>query len=124
MSATGSVSINGSPIDLTGKYSDGQSRRERSIAHVPEDRQREGLIMEFFAWENMAFGYHHDAAYQKNALFMDNDALLADSERKMERFDIRPPNPRLQAQNFSGGNQQKIVVAREMERDPDLLLVG
>ena len=42
----------------------------------------------------------------------------------MERFDVRPPNPRLQAKNFSGGNQQKIVLAREMERDPDLLLVG
>jgi ABC-type uncharacterized transport system ATPase subunit len=42
----------------------------------------------------------------------------------MKRFDVRPPNPRLTAKNFSGGNQQKIVLAREIERNPDLLLVG
>jgi len=122
--ATGVIEVNGQSIDLSGRHSDGQSRRARGIAHVPEDRQREGLIMEFSAWENVGFGYHHDPAYQKNALFMDNDALLADTQKKMERFDIRPPNPRLPAQSFSGGNQQKIVVAREMERNPDLLLVG
>jgi len=122
--ATGMIRVNGQEIDLTGRYSDGQSRRARGIAHVPEDRQAEGLIMDFFAWENMAFGYHHDPAFQQNALLMDNAALLADTETKMERYDIRPPNPRLQAKNFSGGNQQKIVVAREMERNPDLLLVG
>ena len=43
---------------------------------------------------------------------------------KMERFDVRPPNPRLHAKSFSGGNQQKLVLAREIERSPDLLLVG
>jgi ABC-type uncharacterized transport system ATPase subunit len=55
---------------------------------------------------------------------MDNEALKTDTEGKMKRFDVRPPNPRLQAKSFSGGNQQKIVVAREIERNPDLLLVG
>ena len=61
-SATGSIRLNGDEIDLTGKYSDGQSRRARGISHVPEDRQHLGLIMDFFAWENMVFGYHHDPA--------------------------------------------------------------
>jgi len=122
--ATGDIQINGHPIDLTGKFSDGQSRRSQGIAHVPEDRQREGLIMDFMAWENIAFGYHNDPAYNKNALLMDNAAIRADTEGKMGRFDVRPPNPRLQAKNFSGGNQQKIVLAREIERNPDLLLVG
>ncbi|MCX8509980.1 MAG: heme ABC transporter ATP-binding protein, partial [Rhodobacteraceae bacterium] len=75
-------------------------------------------------WENVAFGYHHDPSYQKNALFMDNTALLADTAGKMERFDVRPPIPTLAAKNFSGGNQQKIILAREIERNPDLLLVG
>jgi len=121
---TGEVKINGEPIDLTGRHSNGQTRRERGIAHVPEDRQREGLIMDFMAWENIAFGYHHDPKYQKNRLFMDNAAIRADTADKMERFDVRPPNPMLQAKSFSGGNQQKIVVAREIERNPDLLLVG
>ncbi|SFD99550.1 nucleoside ABC transporter ATP-binding protein [Sulfitobacter brevis] len=120
---TGEVRVNGQLIDLTGKKSDGQSRRARGIAHVPEDRQREGLIMEYQAWENTAFGYHRDPAY-KSGILMDNAAIRADTAEKMERFDVRPPNPRLEAKNFSGGNQQKLVLAREIERNPDLLLIG
>ena len=122
--ATGEILVNGEKIDLTGSKSDGQSRRARGIAHVPEDRQREGLIMDYFAWENMVFGYHHDPKYQRNRLLMDNAAIKKDTADKMERFDVRPPDPFLQAKSFSGGNQQKIVLAREMERDPDLLLIG
>jgi ABC-type uncharacterized transport system ATPase subunit len=120
---TGTVTLNGETIDLTGKHSDGKSRRARGIAHVPEDRQREGLIMDYTAWENTAFGYHHDPAYQSGIL-INNAAIRKDTEEKMERFDVRPPNPRLTAKNFSGGNQQKIVLAREIERNPDLLLIG
>ncbi|WP_149140975.1 ABC transporter ATP-binding protein [Gemmobacter caeruleus] len=122
--ATGSVRMNGQPLDLTGRHSDGQSRRADGIAHVPEDRQVLGLIMDFTAWENVAFGYHHAPEFQKNALIMDNAAIRADCEAKMATFDVRPPIPTLAAKNFSGGNQQKIVVAREIERNPDLLLVG
>lgn len=121
--ATGEILVNGESIDLTGAHSDGQSRRARGIGHVPEDRQREGLIMDYTAWENTAFGYHHDAKYQKGIL-MDNAAIYQDTVGKMERFDVRPPDPKLQAKNFSGGNQQKIVLAREIERNPDLLLIG
>jgi len=122
--ATGKVVLNGAELPLSGKGADGRSRRAAGIAHVPEDRQALGLIMDFTAWENVAFGYHDAPEYQKNALFMDNDALRADTERKMATFDVRPPIPTLAAKNFSGGNQQKIVVAREIERNPDLLLVG
>jgi len=121
---TGSIRINGEELDLTGKYSDGQSRRARGIAHVPEDRQHLGLIMDFFAWEDMVFGYHHAPEYQKSRVFMDNAAIRADSDAKMHDFDVRPPNPRLPAKSFSGGNQQKLVLAREMTRNPQLLLVG
>ncbi|MDH5797569.1 MAG: heme ABC transporter ATP-binding protein, partial [Paracoccaceae bacterium] len=83
-----------------------------------------GLIMEFAAWENLIFGYHHDPEYQKNALLMDNAKIRRIAAEKMERFDVRPRNENLRAQGFSGGNQQKLVLAREMERNPDLLLVG
>ncbi|MDO9526608.1 MAG: ABC transporter ATP-binding protein [Gemmobacter sp.] len=121
---TGIVRLNGESLDVTGKHSDGQTRRAKGIAHVPEDRQHLGLIMDFTAWENMAFGYHNAPEYQRNALLMNNEALRADTARKMERFDVRPPNPTLAAKSFSGGNQQKIVVAREIERNPDLLLIG
>ena len=120
---TGSVTLNNEAIDLTGKYSDGKTRRARGIAHVPEDRQREGLIMDFSAWENTTFGYHDDPAYQ-SGIFINNTAIRQNTEEKMARFDVRPPNPRLSAKNFSGGNQQKIVLAREIERNPDLLLIG
>ncbi len=61
---------------------------------------------------------------QANRFFMDNNAIRKETEEKMKRFDVRPPNPKLTAKNFSGGNQQKIVLAREIERNPDLLLVG
>ncbi|PRY80684.1 nucleoside ABC transporter ATP-binding protein [Marivita geojedonensis] len=121
--ATGTVRVNGQSIDLTGKHSDGQSRRARGIAHVPEDRHREGLIMPFTAWENTIFGYHRDPKIQSGPL-MNNAAIKAEAAAKMERFDVRPPNPKLAARNFSGGNQQKIVLAREIERNPDILLVG
>jgi general nucleoside transport system ATP-binding protein len=122
--AKGSISLNGQPLPIAGAQNNGQTRRAAGIAHVPEDRQHLGLIMDFTAWENVAFGYHNDPKYQKNALFMDNDALRADTEAKMKTFDVRPPIPSLAAKSFSGGNQQKIVVAREIEQDPDLLLIG
>lgn len=121
--ATGSIQVKGEELDLTTDTA-AQSRRDKGIAHVPEDRQRLGLIMNFMTWENICFGYHNDPKYQKNALFMDNQAIFADTEEKMKRFDIRPPNPSLMAQNFSGGNQQKIVLAREIERNPQILLIG
>ena len=120
---TGSIKVNGQEIDLTGKNSDAKSRRRRGIAHVPEDRQREGLIMDFKAWENVAFGYDDDPRYQKGVM-MDQDALRQDTEGKIERFDVRPADCWLEAKSFSGGNQQKIVLAREIERNPDLLLIG
>ncbi len=122
--ATGEITLNGTPLPLSGAAANGQTRREAGIAHVPEDRHHLGLILDFSAWENVALGYHNDPKYQKNALFMDNDALRADTAAKMKTFDVRPPIPTLAAKNFSGGNQQKIVVAREIEQDPDLLLIG
>ncbi len=119
----GSVTMFGAPLDISGGGANGQTRRARGIGHVPEDRQTEGLIMPFEAWENVAFGYHKDPKYNAGPL-MDHAAMQADCADKMARYDVRPPNPRLPARNFSGGNQQKIVVAREMDRAPDLLLVG
>ena len=121
--ASGRVTLNGAEIALSGAAADGRARREAGIAHVPEDRQHLGLIMDFTAWENVAFGYHRAPEYRRGPL-MDNAAIRAEAEAKMTRFDVRPPIPALAAKNFSGGNQQKIVLAREIERNPDLLLVG
>ena len=120
---TGTVRVNGAEIPLRGAMVNGQARRRAGISHVPEDRQREGLIMEFSAWENSVFGYHLDAGIGRGPL-MQNAAIRQEAEGKMARFDVRPPHPGLAAKSFSGGNQQKIVLAREIERNPDLLLIG
>jgi len=124
MAGTGTMTMNGEAMDLSLKRDTARTRREDSIGHVHEDRHRCALILDFMAWENMAFGYHHRPEYQKNRFLMDNKAILEDAKGKIERFDVRPPNPMLTAESFSGGNQQKIVLAREIERNPDLLLVG
>ncbi len=121
--ATGSITFKNTALDLSGSVSNAQSRRTAGIAHVPEDRQSEGLIMDFRAWENAALGYHLDPAY-RHRLLIDNGAIQTDTQEKMERFDVRPQAPHLEAKNFSGGNQQKIVLAREIERNPDLLIIG
>ena len=72
----------------------------------------------------MVFGYHNAPEYQKNRFLMDNAGIKAMTQKQMDKFDVRPPNPKLEAKSFSGGNQQKIVLAREIDRNPDLLLIG
>jgi ABC-type uncharacterized transport system ATPase subunit len=119
---SGEVMLDGKPIDLTGKADPGELR-DRGLAHVPEDRHHVGLVLAFEENENSILGYHDDERYLKGP-FLDIDAIMADAKEKIEKYDIRPANPRLKTANFSGGNQQKIVLAREMEQDPGVLIVG
>ncbi|MEX0971070.1 MAG: ABC transporter ATP-binding protein [Paracoccaceae bacterium] len=121
--SSGEIRINGAPIDLSAKANAGM-RRARGIGHIPEDRHRRGMVMPFMAWENIALGYHNKPEYLGKAGLHNQTAMREDARGKIERFDIRPPNENLIASNFSGGNQQKIVVAREIEANPDVLLVG
>ena len=97
--------------------------RRLGVAHVPEDRQRMGLVTSFTASENIILGYHSDPTYN-GLIEMDSDAITKSCREQMEHFDVRPGNPLLRVSLFSGGNQQKMVVAREMERNTDLLVVG
>ncbi|HET8726141.1 MAG TPA: ABC transporter ATP-binding protein [Alphaproteobacteria bacterium] len=120
--AKGRILINGQDTTEFGAR-DARIMRRLGMAHVPEDRHREGLVTSFLANENTILGYHDDEAYNGRVL-LDRQRCIATCARQMEEYDVRPPNPMLKAANFSGGNQQKIIVAREMERDPDLLLVG
>jgi simple sugar transport system ATP-binding protein len=90
---------------------------------VPEDRLRTGLVRTFAAEESAILGYHRDPAYN-NGPIMKGEAIRADCAHKMQDFDVRPQSPALKTANFSGGNQQKIVLARELSREPRLLLVG
>ena len=123
-STEGRIRINGEEIRCSGPKSDAQTRRTFGVAHVPEDRQRLGLIMDFFAWENMAFGYHHEPCYNRNPWFMNNAKMRSATADAMSRFDVRPTSPTTLARSFSGGNQQKIVLAREIDRNPSILVVG
>ena len=103
--------------------SDPATTREAGVAHVPEDRHRMGLVMSFEAQESAILGYHERDRYN-SGFFQNRSAILAEAAERAEHYDVRPPNPRLKSANFSGGNQQKIVLAREMEALPRILLVG
>ncbi len=118
----GRVLLDGEELPVMTR-SDPALLRERRLAHVPEDRHRMGLVTNFEEWENHALGYHRDENYL-NGPFLKISAIQDDARRRIEQYDIRPPHCRLKTANFSGGNQQKIVLAREMERDPAVLLVG
>ncbi|MEM6665260.1 MAG: ABC transporter ATP-binding protein [Pseudomonadota bacterium] len=119
---SGRVLLDGEPIGVTDQADPGLLR-ERGLAHVPEDRHKMGLVIPFEESENAILGYHDDARFGEG-LLLDRDAIQSDAREKIEKYDIRPPNCRLKTANFSGGNQQKIVLAREIERDPVVLLVG
>ncbi len=119
---SGNVHLNGEAIDVTGQ-ADPAELRQRGLAHVPEDRHHVGLVLKFEESENAILGYHDDPKYRKGFV-LDIDAIRADAEANIQKYDIRPPNSRLKTANFSGGNQQKIVLSREMERDPDVLIIG
>ena len=116
--AGGRILLAGKPVGAGGEL-----RRRRGLAHVPEDRRRVGLVMPFEARESAILGYHDDARYRRAAL-LDWGTVSRDTAEKMNAFDVRPGDPRRITAAFSGGNQQKLVLAREIERDPLVLLVG
>ena len=97
--------------------------KEKGLAHIPEDRQRMGLVTEFKAHENLIFGYHHQEPYSKNSILKDKE-IMSFSKKVMEEYDVRPRSPNLMTSNFSGGNQQKIILSRELNESPKVLLIG
>jgi general nucleoside transport system ATP-binding protein len=118
----GEILLEGRPVESAAK-NESKRLRKMGLRHVPEDRHRLGLVKEFSASESAILGCHDEAGYGSGP-FLDAAAIRRDCEVKMSAFDVRPANPDLKTALFSGGNQQKIVLAREIERDPILLLVG
>ncbi|HYD80597.1 MAG TPA: ABC transporter ATP-binding protein [Paucimonas sp.] len=96
--------------------------RRLGIAHVPEDRLRDGVIKDFSVMHNTIFGYQ-DQAPRKFGL-LDFKAVMERCTELLKKFDVRPADPDLRIALLSGGNQQKVVIAREIAAAPKLMLVG
>ena len=114
---SGSIRIDGK--DVT--FSDVRHRRDMGLSHIPEDRHRRGLILDYSVAENLVLGLQNEFA--KNGL-LDDDRIEANAETQIKAFDIRPPASDIPARNLSGGNQQKVVIAREMGREFTVLLAS
>ena len=119
--ATGRFCVDGEAVDLA--HPDPSLMRDLKVFHVPEDRHRCGLVLPFDAAESGILGHHHEGGAARGFLIDRTEMAKAQAE-KMEAYDVRPPIPYLKTSKFSGGNQQKIVLAREMERNPSVLLIG
>jgi simple sugar transport system ATP-binding protein len=120
--SSGTIEIMGETITSKNTLNPEQLRN-LGVAHVPEDRQRMGMISEFTASETALLGYHNDKNINQG-VWLKRASVKANCESIMEAFDVRPNNPNLMSSNFSGGNQQKLILAREFERDPDVLIIG
>ena len=97
--------------------------RVLKVAHVPEDRHRLGMVTDFMAQESVILGYQ-DADRYNQGLFLDQPGINGECRRLMGDFDVRPHIPEILSGNMSGGNQQKLILAREIDKDPEILLVG
>ena len=96
---------------------------EAGIGHIPEDRHRYGLVLDFTLAENAAL---HDFRHPPDSRFgwLRPKALAERTRRLIEEFDVRGGSPQTKARSLSGGNQQKLVAAREVDRDPRVLIAG
>jgi simple sugar transport system ATP-binding protein len=123
------------PAQLTGEMIAGgknlnsigaRARRELGIAHIPEDRHRRGLLLDFNLAENSILGVHYRppiVAFAGN-VFLDEGAIQRRATEIIEGFDVRPRNAALPARALSGGNQQKLIIGREYHVNPKVLLVS
>ena len=116
---SGSVSFDGE--DIT--HASPRERHRMGIAHVPEDRQRAGLIGNFTVAENMVLDSYYGPPFAKGAS-IDWGRVHSDAARVAEEYDVRTPSVFADAGHLSGGNQQKLVVARELSRDTRFVIAG
>ncbi|HGK1577588.1 ABC transporter ATP-binding protein [Streptococcus pneumoniae] len=96
---------------------------ELSVGHVPEDRHRDGLILEMMISENIALQTYYKEPHSKNGI-LNYSNITSYAKKLMEEFDVRAASELVPAAALSGGNQQKAIIAREIDRDPDLLIVS
>lgn len=123
---TGLRRVKSGTINIKGKDVVGLPPRkitEMKVSHVPEDRHRDGLVLDLTISENIALQTYYKEPLSKNGIL--NYTNIHNYARKlMEEFDVRAANDYVPASALSGGNQQKAIIAREVDRDPDLLIVS
>jgi len=123
----GLARITGGTVSFEGKEVTNQSARqlkELGIAHIPEDRHKRGLLLASDLAENSILGVHYRPPIASAAGLMDSAAINKRVGEIIQNFDVRPPNPSLPARSLSGGNQQKLIIGREFDLNPKLLLVS
>jgi len=101
--------------------------RANGVAHIPEDRHRRGLVLDYTVAQNIVLGIHYQPPYVKRLGFFDAinfPSITQKAERLIQEFDIRPTEHDNLARHLSGGNQQKIVVARELDQNPSLIIAA
>ncbi len=101
---------------------DVRQRRDAGISHIPEDRHRYGLLLPFTLAENMVLGRHHRPPFVNKAQVMQRRNMREFAANAIREYDIRTPHERVPAHALSGGNQQKVIIARELSAEPALLL--
>ena len=114
-------------IEFQGKDISRMSARERKelgIAHIPEDRHKRGLLLDFDLAENSILGIHYRSPVASGMGLLDGVAIKKRVGEIIKKFDVRPPKSELSARSLSGGNQQKLIIGREFELEPKLLLVS
>ena len=123
---TGLRKIESGSVELKGQSIVGLHPRritEMSVGHVPEDRHRDGLVLEMMISENIALQtYYKEPLSKKGILNYTN--IIGYAKKLMQEFDVRAASEIVPASALSGGNQQKAIIAREVDRNPDLLIVS
>ncbi len=106
-------------------WANARDRKELGIAHIPEDRHRRGLLLDFDLSENSILGVHYrKPAVSTLGIILDDKAIRRHADQIINEFDVRPADPDLPARALSGGNQQKLIIGREFDLRPKLLLVS
>lgn len=100
-----------------------RSISESGMSHIPEDRHKRGLVLDFTMSENMVLETYFHPSFNKNG-FLNHDAINKHATRLIEEFDVRTPSIHTPARALSGGNQQKAIIARQVDKDPDLLIAA
>ncbi|HFU4025078.1 TPA: ABC transporter ATP-binding protein [Streptococcus suis] len=123
---TGLRKVKSGEITIKGENVVGKTPRkitEMQVSHVPEDRHRDGLVLQMTVAENIALQTYYKEPNSKNGIL--NYAKINEKARQlMEEFDVRGASELVPSKALSGGNQQKAIIAREIDRNPDLLIVS